>query len=156
MNDTFEKDIIKKCNVCQKIILCYQDINTTCEYCGWTQSAESGEREYESFLKISYPMLVPLSRAIEQYKAGKPFKATFEDFINGLYFYSEMLLKHNDIMHEVLFLQDDCICFGCENFEQHYKTREDFENYANIEGRLLKEIWNEVTFAGYMYCGEEE
>lgn len=24
---------------------------------------------------------------------------------------------------------------------------------ANINGKLIKNIWNEVSFAGYMYCG---
>lgn len=53
-----------------------------CPHCGWQQCG-SNETE-EKWHGISYPMLVPLSRAKEQYKAGKPFKATFEDFIEGI------------------------------------------------------------------------
>ena len=26
---------------------------------------------------------------------------------------------------------------------------------ATIEGRRFKELWDEVSFAGFMYCGEE-
>ena len=29
----------------------------------------------------------------------------------------------------------------------------EFEENANIDGRLLKNIWDEVSFAGFMFCG---
>lgn len=38
----------------------------------------------------------------------------------------------------------------CEFIEYQYKTREEFENNANINGKLLKDIWNEVSFAAFM------
>lgn len=44
------------------------------------------------------------------------------------------------------------IVFCSKDFQQEYKTREEFENNANINGKLLKEIWNEVSFAGFMFC----
>lgn len=53
-----------------------------CPHCGWEQSKDS--EIYEEMYGISYPMLVSLSHAREQYKAGKPFKANFEDFIEGI------------------------------------------------------------------------
>ena len=79
-----------------------------CSHCGWQQCG-SNETE-EKWHGISYPMLVPLSRAKEQYKAGKPFKATFEDF----------------------------------------------KAQANINGRLLVDIWDEVVRPCFMYCGDPE
>ena len=57
-----------------------------CPNCGWKQSKNS-EADEEMY-GISYPMLVSLSHAREQYKSGKPFKANFEEFINGLLFYA--------------------------------------------------------------------
>ena len=36
--------------------------------------------------------------------------------------------------------------------QQEYKSRSDFENKANIKGQLLKDLWHEVSFAGFMYC----
>ena len=41
-------------------------------------------------------MLVTPTTAREQYRQGKPFKATFEEFSNGLFFYSEMLFEYNN------------------------------------------------------------
>ena len=46
-------------------------------------------------LGISYPMLVSLSHAKEQYKRGEPFKADFDEFVRGLLFYSEMLFDYH-------------------------------------------------------------
>ena len=44
------------------------------------------------------------------------------------------------------------ICMECEFIEYQYKTREEFENNANINGKLLKDIWNEVSFAAFIFC----
>ena len=101
---------------------------------------------------ISYPMLVSPTTAKKQYAQGLPFKATFEEFIKGLYFYSEMLFKHNNIMYEVFLGPDYTIVFCSAELEQKFATKEEFENNAHIGGRLLKDIWHEVTFAGFMFC----
>lgn len=98
-------------------------------------------------------MLVTPTTAREQYKKGLPFKATFKEFVNGLFFYSEMLFKYNNIMYEVFLKEDDAIVFCSKDMQQEYKTRQEFENEANINGKLLKDIWADVSFAGFMYCG---
>lgn len=81
------------------------------------------------------------------------WKATFKEFVNGLYFYSEMLFKYNDVMYEVYFNQNDHIVLETKGLSNEFKTREEFEDKAEIDGRLLKDIWNDVSFAGFMYCG---
>ena len=143
------KDEIVKCSVCGKVALQDHYGNGECKYCGWEFSAE--EDEFEKKYKISYPMLVPVSRAREQYKEGIPFKATFEDFVNGLYFYSEMSFKYNNITYDVFFKSDYTIVFCSQAIEQEYKTREDFVNKANIDGKLLKDIWDQVSWSGFMF-----
>ena len=143
------KDEIVKCSICGKAALQDQYGNGECKNCGWEFSGE--EDEFEKKYKISYPMLVPVSRAKEQYKKGLPFKATFEDFVNGLYFYSEMLFKYNSIMYEVFFKSDYTIVFCSQDMEQAYKTREDFVNKANINGKLLKDIWGQVEWSVFMF-----
>lgn len=147
--DPYEKNIIKKCDVCEKIVMVDQYGNGKCDNCGWVQNND--EIEFEKKLKISYPNLVPLSRAIKQYKEGKPFTPTFEDFVNGLFFYSEMLFDYNNINYEV-YKKDDKIYFCCKNFEQIYNAKKDFIENANINGQLLKDIWEDVENAGFMYC----
>ena len=102
---------------------------------------------------ISYPMLVSPTTAREQYKKGLPFKATFDEFVNGLKFYSEMLFTYNNVSYEVFFKKDYTIVFCSKDMQQEFKTREEFETNANINGKLLRDIWDKVSFAGYMYCG---
>lgn len=150
-DNPYKKDILGTCTVCGKIAFFDQYGNGECSHCGWKMSED--EALMEKNLGVSYPCLVPVSRAREQYRQGKPFKATFEDFINGLYFYSEMLFEHAGTIYEVFF-KNKKIIFCCEAFQQEYTTREEFENKANINGKLLKDIWDdEVEKPSYMYCG---
>ncbi len=150
-DDPYVKDKIVKCSICGLPALQDQYGNGECKNCGWKFSKD--EALYEKNLGISYPMLVTPTTARLQYKKGLPFKATFQEFVNGLYFYSEMLFKYNDVTYEVFFGKEQQIIFCCKEFQQEYKNREDFENKANINGKLLKELWDDVTFAGFMYCG---
>ena len=151
----YKRDIPKPCSVCGKLAFFDQFGNGECPHCGWQMSKDEEKMGREQ--GISYPMLVPVLRARAQYKQGKPFKATFEDFINGLYFYSEMLFEHNGTTYEVFFkprTAERIIVFCCEAFQQEYSTREEFEQKANIDGKLLKDIWDEeVVNPSFMYCG---
>lgn len=123
-----------------------------CANCGWMGC--SGDELMEKWHGISYPMLVPLSRAREQYKAGQKFKATFEDFINGLNWYKEMLFWYND-KYYAAYYRDSGISLENREIMQTYKDVDDFVTHASIDGRLLKDIWNEVVHPCFMYCGEE-
>lgn len=88
------------CEVCGNITFADDYGNTDkCPNCGWMQ--DGGNELMEKWHEISYPMLVPLSRACEQYKAGQKFKATFDVFINGFMFYLEMLFCHHGLVYEV-------------------------------------------------------
>ena len=141
------------CEVCGKLTFADDYGNTDkCPHCGWKSNSDS--EFYEERYGISYPMLVPLSRAREQYKAGQKFKATFEDFINGLKWYKEMLFWHNNKYHAVRY-RSIVIVLESKDTEIIYKNIEDFVVHANIEGRLLKDIWDEVVHQCFMYCGEE-
>ena len=124
-----------------------------CPNCGWKQSKNS-EADEEMY-GISYPMLVSLSHAREQYKSGKPFKANFEEFINGLLFYAEMLFWHDGICYEV-FRRADGAVLASKDIMQTYATIDDFKAQANIHGRLLVDIWDEVVHPCFMYCGDPE
>ena len=141
-----------KCEVCGALNYADDFGNTDkCPNCGWKSNGDS--EFFEDCHGISYPMLVPLSRAREQYKAGKKFKASFEDFMNGLAFYSEMLFWHNGKVYEV-FNSDAGVVLACKEWEQVYPLAE-FRDKANIDGRLLKDIWDEVVHPCFMYCGSE-
>lgn len=149
-DDPYVKDQMVKCSICGMVALCDQYGNGQCTNCGWKFSKD--EEQLEKNQGVSYPMLVTPTTARKQYQNGQPFKATFEEFVNGLYFYSEMLLKHKGITYSVFFKKENIIVFCSDFMQQEFKDRKDFVENANIDGRLLKDIWNEVSFAGYMYC----
>ena len=104
-----KKDIKKEtvlCEICGYPVLhneygFYQD----CPKCGWRRGDDNTELEQQ--WGISYPMLVSLSRAREQYKQGLPFKADFDEFIRGLLFYSEMLFDYRGTTYEVFMKGDE-------------------------------------------------
>lgn len=148
------KNIPGTCTVCGKIAFFDQYGNGTCSHCGWEMS--KNEEDMSIKQGCSYPMLVPVWRAREQYKQGKPFKATFEDFVNGLYFYSEMTFWHKGTIYSVYFApnrKEKIICFGSEKLFQEYASRGDFMEKANIDGKLLKDIWDsEVEKPSFMWC----
>lgn len=164
--DPMEYNNVTKCHVCGHITFMDDYGNTDkCPNCGWM--GDGADALMEKWHGISYPMLVPLSRAREQYRAGQKFKATFEDFINGLMFYSEMLFWHNGKVYTVFtriknqdleaYAAGDCIVDFCNReSSQTYNHVNDFRNYANIDGRLLKDIWDEVVHPCFMYCAEKE
>ncbi len=157
-DDPYVKDQLVKCSICGHVAMQDQYGNGECKNCGWKFSKD--EEMLEKKAGISYPMLVTPTTAREQYRRGKPFKATFNEFVNGLYFYSEMLFEYNSEVYEV-FLKanknsksnDDCyIVFCSKNFQQEYKSREEFENKANINGILLKDMWEKIEKPSFMYC----
>lgn len=165
-NDPYVKDQIENCSICGKLALKDQYGNGECKNCGWKFSKD--EAEYENELGISYPMLVTPTTARKQYQKGLPFKASFEEFVSGLKFYSEMSLVFNNKTYGVFFYRDKTIKIDnikdadgiVEFFEnkkteslQKYNSINEFIHKANIDGRLLKDLWGEVTFAGFMFCG---
>ncbi len=149
--DLYAKNRMVKCSICGKVALEDEFGNGECKNCGWKFSRD--EEKLERQIGISYPMLVSPTTAREEYKKGLPFKATFKEFMNGLFFYSEMLFTYEGVSYEVFFKDEDVIVLCSETMQQEYPTREEFENRANIDGKLLKDIWDDVTFAGFMFCG---
>ena len=60
---------------------------------------------------------------------------------------------YNNITYEVFFNKNNAIVFCSENMQQEYETKEDFIKNAHIDKKLLKDIWSEVSWSGFMYCG---
>lgn len=152
--DPTAKHNFTKCSICGRLAMQDDYGNGECTNCGWKFGAD--EEDLENAWGVSYPLLVSPTTAREQYKKGLPFKATFDEFIRGLNFYGEMLFKHDGYMYAVYYEDEETIRLDLEFDFQLFKTNEDFKNNANINGRLLKDVWDEVTFAGYMYCGRPE
>ena len=151
--DPMEYNNVIKCEVCGNLTFADDYGNTDrCPNCGWMQ--DGGNELMEKWHGISYPKLVPLSRAREQYKNGQKFKATFEDFINGLNWYKEMLFWYDNKYYAVRY-RSMGIFFESKGMKLIYKSVDDFADNANINGRLLKDLWDEVIHPCFMYCGVE-
>lgn len=147
--NTMEYNNAIACEVCGRLNFADDYGNSAkCPHCGWQQCG-SNEME-EKWYGISYPMLVPLSRAREQYKSGKPFKATFEDFINGFNFYGEMLFWYNGRPYQV-YGENNGVQLYSRGEETDYDTLDDFINNGSVEGKRLKDVWDEVVHPCFMY-----
>lgn len=149
--DPLAKTIKVKCSICGKDAYRDEYGNGECKNCGWKFSKD--EEKFEKDRGISYPMLVSPTTARRQYLNGEPFKATFNEFVNGLYFYSEMLFTVYSVTYEVYLESRRNIVMCNDDMEQKFSSREEFINNASIDGKLLKDIWDDVSFAGFMYCG---
>ena len=147
-----EKTELVPCEICGYPVVHYEYGGYSyCEKCGWRRGADNTELEQQ--WGISYPMLVSLSHAREQYKQGLPFKADFDEFIQGLFFYSELLFDYQGTTCEVFLKGDeksDTIVFCCTEFQQEYFSEKDFREKANIHGKCLKDIWDEVQNPRFM------
>lgn len=151
MNKEIKKEIVL-CEICGYPVLhnefgIYQD----CPKCGWRRGGDNEVLEKQ--WGISYPMLVSLSHAREQYRNGLSFKADFKEFVRGLDFYGEVLFDYRGSAYEVCKKGDrekDSIVFSGEKIRQEFSSIEQFQEEANIRGTLLKELWDEVQDPRYM------
>jgi hypothetical protein len=80
-----------KCAVCKNNVLVDQFGQGQCPICGWNQSVDS--LYFPN--KVHYPNIISYKKALLLFQEGKILKASFEDFIEGLYFYSEMHFEYH-------------------------------------------------------------
>ena len=85
-NNQYDKIFEKKCDVCGKTLLASKTGNGECQYCGWYNNRLGETNENE----VIFPNLISLNKARRLYQEGKPFRPDLNDFLDGLYFYSEM------------------------------------------------------------------
>ncbi len=159
---SYEFDSITACVICGGPVGTDNYGNTdVCKHCGWKNSADN--EKWDKSLGISYPMLVPLSRAKTQYESGEPFKATFDDFINGLLFYSEMTFVYAGEKYAVILFGDHAaepykiklyrkLWDGTSRMLQIFDSKNEFVAGAAIDGKLLKNIWDEIDDPAFMQC----
>ena len=156
-DDPYVKDQIVKCDVCGNVAFTDQYGNGHCEKCDW----RIDEYCRKSPDKVQYPNMVSLNKAKKLYKEGKPFIPSFDDFIAGLIMYSEMEFDFNGNPYFVYFFYDKQKGYPYGDVEfyknevdeiQRFASTQDFKNNASINGKLLKDIWQDVKNARYMQC----
>ena len=144
--DPYEKIDIKACDVCGKAVEVDQFGQGKCKNCGWEQDPSRVENPNT----ILFPNLVSLNKAKELYRKGKKLVPDFDDFIEALFMYSEMEFIYNNIYYEVFIKANNNIVLHSSSNSQEYETKEEFKNKANIDGKLLKDIWSQVENPNYM------
>ena len=137
----------KPCSICKKIIK--KDIYNqgNCPYCKWKNSFLADENPDN----VIYPNLISLNKARKLYSEGKPFEPDLNDFVEALFFYSEMQFEYKQVYYAVELVGNDEDNYNIELYNSKtgesffFKTKEDFVNNAKIEGEFLKDVWNETT-----------
>ena len=148
-DDPYEKIDIKSCDVCGKPVAIDQFGYGNCENCGWTQDPA----RIKSPDRVEYPNRISLNKAKKLYKLGKKLEPDFDDFIAGLEMYSEMEFNYNNKNYGVILYDNNQIeFFEDKNPDslQVYSNTAEFKEKANINGKLLKDIWQDVKNADYM------
>lgn len=137
----------KPCSVCGRTIKkdIYEQGN--CPYCSWRNSSIVDENAD----KVIYPNLISLNKAKELYAEGKPFEPNLDEFLEALFFYSEVQFEYNGIYYGIILTSHNEVDNAIEMFEfnttnsQFFDTKEDFKEKAKIGNKFLKDIWNETT-----------
>lgn len=142
-----EKNIEKKCAVCEENYFTSElDLNP-CPHCGWYNDTFCEENPD----KVIYRNLISFNKAKQLYSEGKPFEPNLDEFIEALFFYSEMQFEYKGIYYAVELVgrsknNVDIQLYNSKTREKFlFKTKENFKNNAKVEGKFLKDIWNETN-----------
>ena len=144
-----ENNIKSICQVCGNLIFVDSVGNgDKCLNCGWDHS-----KLHEEFPdRVMCPNLVSLNKARELYKEGKPLMPDFNDFIAGYNFYGEMEFTYQGIKYGLMGVENVGVEFWGINTDKYeiYRDIEEFGQKAQINGKLVKDIWNEVENPSFM------
>lgn len=148
-DDPHEKIDVKRCDVCGKPVEIDQFGRGLCENCGFQQDKNLIKNpDY-----VMFPNLVSLNKAKKLYKEGKKLLPDFDDFIAGLKMYSEMSFEYNHKEYGVFYYTNGQVEFFENQVPtslQKYNSVDEFKKSANIDGKFLKDIWDNVKNADYM------
>lgn len=139
----------KTCSVCEESFLVDQYGQGECPNCNWYTDTLSEKNKNE----VTYPNLISLNKAKQLYKEGKPFRPDLKDFLDALYFYSEVEFWYKGL--------NCCMClrgnadtkieFGWSPENVYYfSNKEDFIQNAKIGDEYVRDIWHLVENPSYM------
>ncbi len=139
-----------KCDVCNTLIEIDKYGNGECQHCHWRQSEESFQHPNMAGIRN----IPSLNNAIKQYNEGKSaLLANFSDFINAYKNYGEVEFTYHNTRYGILYndLKRSHILLNIEtNEEQLYKSVEELEKRATINGIPLKILWKDVINTDFL------
>ena len=136
-----------KCDVCGNTLLVSKTGNGECTHCGWYNNILGATNDD----KVIFPNLVSLNKARILHQEGKPFSPDLNDFIEMLYFYSEVEFWYKGLNCCVSIREDNKIEFGWSPDNVYYfADKNDFIQNAKIGDEYVKDIWDKVEDPKYM------
>lgn len=137
-----------KCPVCETNTFKDKYGHGECENCGWY--IDNLRKKHKN--SVIYPNLISLNKARKLYKEGRPFTPDFDDFITGYNFYGEMEFTYKGITYGLMGAENVGVEFWGMNTDKYeiYKDIEEFEQKAQINGKLVKDIWHEVENVNWL------
>lgn len=136
------------CDVCGTEVLVDSIGNgDKCPKCLWIKCSDS--EEFPD--RVMCPNLISLNKARKLYIEGKPFSPDIDDFIGGLDFYGEMEFTYQGINYGVT-RSNGMIDFWIVNGKtvELFKDSIEFRDKAQINGKYLKDIWQEVKNVNWL------
>jgi len=117
-----------------------------CENCSWYNSIMGAENQDN----VIYPNMISLNKAKQLYGESKPFEPNLDEFVEALMFYSEVQFKLGDTYYGVILTKQQgktvTEMFNVDTGDtQTFQTTDDFKSNAKIDGKLLKDIWDQTT-----------
>ena len=143
MNKTIEK----KCVICGNSVLTDIYGQGRCFHCNWYNDVMDEENENE----VIFPNLVSLNKAKRLYQEGKSFSPDLNDFMEMLYFYSEVEFWYKGLNCCVTLKEDSKIEFGWSPDNVYYfADKDDFIKNAKIGNEYIQDIWDKVENPKYI------
>lgn len=143
-----KKKFKTKCPVCQSTTLKDQYNHGKCENCGW--EIDNLSKKHKN--SVIYPNLISLNKARKLYSEGKPFTPDFDDFIEGYNFYGEMKFTYKGVTYGLMGASNEGVEFwgvNTDTFELFHDINE-FAEKAKINGKFVKDVWNEVENVNWL------
>ena len=101
--------------------------------------------------EVIFPNLVSLNKAKRLYQEGKSFSPDLNDFMEMLYFYSEVEFWYKGLNCCVTLKEDSKIEFGWSPDNVYYfADKDDFIKNAKIGNEYIQDIWDKVENPKYI------
>jgi len=138
-----EKNIIKSCELCGKLLMVDERGFGTCEKCGWIQCKYAVEHPDEFDLGNH----VSFNNAKKLFKEGKPLKPTFSEYLEFLRIYGETEFEYKQKLYGTERGDDFVSLFECMPFKKlsTYGSIQEFAAKANIGGKLIIDVWDNIS-----------
>ena len=152
LSKEFFMEKIIYCAVCGTEYKTSGSINGECKNCGWYNNS-LGEKNSDA---VIYPNLISLEKAKKLYAEKKPFVPSLDDFLDGFSMYGEMQFKYKNFECSLFRSNNEggiefdyCDTNNGHSAADFFTDGAAFKENAKLDGKYVREIWNDVFDADY-------